>query len=116
MGTIPMAYFQAGATAIPTILIAVAVGVRQGTTWARDMQKETRLGRILTICIVIFCVLIIVGGEASALVALLTGHGTLMAADVVWGGVMSGLLLLTAELIKPFMEVLRKRERCVLRQ
>lgn len=114
MATIPMEYFQAGATAIPTILIALAVGARQGTTWAKDMQKETRLGRILAICIVSFCVLVIVGGETSALVALFTGHRTIMEADMVWAGVMIGLLLLIVELIKPVMEVLKKREKYVL--
>lgn len=114
MAAIPMVYFQAGATAIPTILIALAIGAKQGQTWAEGLQTETRLGRISSMLLVVFCVFLMFAGEASALIALFTNDPDITQADMVWFAVMIGLLLLTLELIKPYREVLKKRERTFL--
>lgn len=114
MATIPIPYFQAGATAIPAILIALAVGAKHGTTWAARMQKESKRARIGYIVVLMVVVVAIGGGEFSAILALFANHGSLFQAHMVWGGVTLGLLLLIMELITPVIEVLTARERSVL--
>ncbi|MFE4837385.1 hypothetical protein ACFRAU_22230 [Arthrobacter sp. NPDC056691] len=111
MVTVSREFFQAGATAIPAILIALAVGAKQGIRWAQDLQGKSRLGRVLVIMIVLFCILAVLGGEAVALVTLLTQNYTVDAANLVWSGLMIGLLVLITELIRPVSDGLPKRER-----
>ncbi|MET3349022.1 UNVERIFIED_ORG: heme exporter protein D [Arthrobacter sp. UYEF1] len=114
MSQIPLAFFQAGATAIPTILIALAIGMKHGTQEAESIARQSRRERRTSIGFVLLLVLTVVGGEFSALFALLSGSGNYALATMVWLGVSMGLLTLIGELLKPILGVLSKNERRIL--
>ncbi len=114
MSQIPLAFFQAGATAIPTILIALAIGMKHGTQEAERIARKSLRERRTSIGFVLLLVLAVVGGEFSALFALLLGSGNYALATIVWLGVSLGLLTLIGELLKPILGVLSKNESRIL--
>jgi hypothetical protein len=66
MNAVPLAYFQVGATAIPTLLIAVAVGLKQGASHAESFKK-TKGDRAVSVFTVILFSLTVGVGELAAL-------------------------------------------------
>jgi len=105
---IPIQYFQAIAGAIPTLLIALAVGLKTGDELAEGIE-ETALRRRLKFYIpVLSAGTIIICGEAWALIALATGWGGAAQAVFCAASLLMCLLFLLYAFVRPSIRKLKK--------
>ncbi|WP_285250239.1 hypothetical protein [Pseudarthrobacter sp. fls2-241-R2A-168] len=102
MNNVPIMFFQVSATAIPTLLIAVAVGIKQGQTFAGFYERAVtgRHKRVLLVMTIVLPLIIILG-ELCALRAVLRGAGNELELLLVWGAYFNCLLLIFLEFIVP---------------
>ncbi|WP_156507344.1 hypothetical protein [Arthrobacter sp. OY3WO11] len=107
MSQVPLAYFQVGATAIPTLLVAVAVGLKQGVTHAEEFKKASRIDKGVAVFTVVLFSLSVGVGELAALTALYRGEGSSLQALLVWGAVSFALLLIIMEFITPIVSAMK---------
>jgi len=103
--SIPVQYFQAMATAIPTLVIAITIGLRSGNLF-KDLVGPFSKGRwrYATLIICLLIPTIIVFGEFAALHALLAGFGTALEALAALFAAAFCLMILLGELINPMLE------------
>jgi hypothetical protein len=106
MASIPIQFFQVGAAAIPTLLVAVSVGLKQGAQYAELATKSGPIVRYATALLSLFLMLNIVAGELCALYALTIGSGDTALARPVATAIMICLLIIALEFLKPIMDTL----------
>lgn len=114
MTDVPIQFFQVGATAIPTLLIAVAVGVKQGAAYAEMFSNSSRLMKCVTLFGLFTFLVSVVGGELAALTALYQGKGTPSQAIFVYTGIGNTLAALVAEYVQPMAKAMSFRGGLVL--
>lgn len=107
MASVPIAYFQVGATAIPTLLVAVAVGLKLGLSHAEEFKKASRVDKGVAVFTVVLFSLSVGIGELAALTALYQGEGSSLQAFLVWGAVSFALLLIIMEFITPIVSAMK---------
>jgi hypothetical protein len=106
MASIPIAFFQVGATAIPTLLIAVAVGLKQGVSHAESFKK-TKGDRAVAVFTVSLFSLTVGAGQLAALTALYQGTGGRFQALLVWMAVSFALMFIIMEFITPVVSAMK---------
>lgn len=99
-----LALFQACATAIPTMLIAVAVSIGRGKTLAEDYDEVGRYERIFRLVSVLIMGALIANAEMKALLAISRGEGSREQAFWVVLGAMVLLVNVIYELIYPLID------------
>ncbi|MDQ0078241.1 hypothetical protein [Arthrobacter oryzae] len=104
MTEIPIMFFQVGATAIPTLLIAVTVGIKHGEIYATDYEHAKKKHKVYILAVLSAMALVIVLGEMSALRAIARGAGNRLEVDLVWSAIMACILLITLEMMKPMAD------------
>lgn len=97
-------YFQAVATAIPTLLIALAVGMRLGETTAARLEAVPVKHLTRFTIILATNTLIIVAGEFAALFALVRGGGNGVEAIICFLAVVVCLNNLIVFLLLPILK------------
>jgi protein-S-isoprenylcysteine O-methyltransferase Ste14 len=97
----PIMFFQVGATAIPTLLIAVAVGIKQGAIYAEIYDRAAGWHKKFALVLLCLVTLSIVLGETAALRAIARGSGNGMEIELVWTAIMVCLLLIALEMVQP---------------
>jgi hypothetical protein len=108
--SIPIMFFQVASTAIPTLLIAVAVGIKQGATFAGMYERaKTEDWKARMVLITVGLVSIIVLGELAALRAIARGSGNELEALMAWAAIMNCLLLILLEFILPIAYKMRHK-------
>ena len=98
---VPIPFFQAAATAIPTLLIALAVGVKMGNQFATD--SPYRLDKLGKATAALLVVATIVSGEFVALAALIEGAGSANQATWVLTSIGTCIYFLGFELLTPLL-------------
>jgi hypothetical protein len=108
----PVQYFQATAAAIPTLLNAIAVGMKGGIQYA-DYMNSMKSGsdRSKVILWAIGLIYVIAGGEVAALIAILTNNGSLFQAGWAFAAVIFCFLALASEFIRPVLQIMTAAER-----
>jgi hypothetical protein len=109
MNQLPIMYFQVGATAIPTLLIAVAVGIKHGAAYASYYEQVKGWPRFLFLVITVVTGLAVALGEFAALRAIARGSGNQLEGEMVWSAISLCLLLIVMELVEPFAEKMERR-------
>lgn len=104
MAQIPIMFFQVGATAIPTLLIAVAVGIKQGAIYADFYAVAKGWHKKFAMVLLAMVTLAIVLGEMAALRAIARGSGNAIEVEMVWAAIMTCLLLIVLEMVQPLAE------------
>lgn len=84
MANVPIQFFQAGATAIPTLMIAVVVGMKYGEGPAQRLQGQGQVKRIILILFFVGFIGAILGCEFVALAGLY--KATELSSKVPWFG------------------------------
>lgn len=95
--------FQAGATAIPTLLIAIAVGLKHGAAQAETFKSSSALIKIVTVFMGVILIVSLVGGELAALTALYHGEGNVFLAKLVFVAIINCLGILAFEFLQPLI-------------
>lgn len=98
-----LALFQAAATAIPALLIAVAVTIGRGKALAEDYAKQGRYERTFRLASVILIGALAANAEINALLATARGSGTREQAFWVVLGATLLLINVIFELIYPLI-------------
>lgn len=106
MVSIPIQFFQVSAAAIPTLLVAVVVGLKQGSLWAETMNKSGWFVKLSTTTVSLAIILTIICGEFCAVYALTIGEGTSALAKPVCAAIAFCLLIIALEFLKPILDVL----------
>ena len=102
MANVPIQFFQAGATVIPTLMIAVVVGMKYGEGPARRLEGKGKIARLVLVVLFVVSLLGgIFGAEFIALTALIQGGGTAQQAFYVWLGISVAFYFLAHEFMKP---------------
>ncbi|MET3812432.1 hypothetical protein [Arthrobacter sp. UYEF3] len=107
MTEVPITFFQAGATAIPTLLIAVAVGLKQGVIQAEMLKKASNFGKIGILIPAVLFVVSVVAGLLAAVTALFYDHGSSFQAGLVLTALMNSLAFIVIEFFTPIAAALR---------
>jgi hypothetical protein len=100
--TIPVTFFQAGATIIPTLLIALAVGAKRGEKYAEEMTEKKPSG-LIAIVTVLILVLVAGVGEVTALIAIVFKAGSTFQAGLVFAAILFGIFMVGLELTRPLL-------------
>ncbi|WP_369746491.1 hypothetical protein [Paenarthrobacter sp. AMU7] len=100
--TPPIAYFQAAATAIPALMIAVAVGMRRGHKLA-ELSGTNATRRIMNLNVVLLLFFLIGAGEVNALLAIATNGGTAVQGYWAYQGIILAFAQLGHELVTPVL-------------
>lgn len=110
MNTFSLVYFQAAATIIPTLLIAVAIGSKRAIAIANVAGSElgnlARIALLATGCLV---GLSVIAAEMSALVCIATGKTSLVAGSIILGVISLLLVSVVFELFIPILMLLSVR-------
>lgn len=109
MNDVPIMFFQVAATAIPTLLIAVAVGIKQGATFAEGFVLVEGVHRRILGALGVFVTLSIVLGEFAALRAVIRGSGNQLELELAFAAIAGCLLLITIEMVTPLVKKLSPR-------
>lgn len=105
MHNVPIMFFQVAATAIPTLLIAVAVGIKQGATYAEYYGQIKRPWvKIMLVGMTVVLGLAIALGEFAALRAIARGSGNGLEAELVFSAIYVCFMLIFMELLAPFAQ------------
>jgi MFS family permease len=104
MNAVSITYFQAAATAIPTLLIAVAVGIKQGAIYADYYGLLRGRRKIFVLVMLSIVALAIVLGEMAALRAIARGSGNTLEVELSWAAIMTCMLLIVLEMVQPLAE------------
>jgi len=111
---IPIEFFQASATIIPALLIALAVGAKHGEDYAERMT-EKRFSGFIAIVTVLVLVFVIGAGEVTALIGIIFGGASAGAAGLVFTAILLCILLVARELTQPlFAKTSRRVQELVL--
>lgn len=103
-------FFQVAATAIPTSLIAIAIGARSADDYIHNHANTAKaLERGIAVCTALMITAIAIAGELSALIALGTGRSTSFEADAVTLAIILLLFSISAVLINPIVSALKSR-------
>ncbi|WP_306633669.1 hypothetical protein [Pseudarthrobacter siccitolerans] len=106
MNNVPIMLFQAGATAIPTLLIAIAVGLKQGAAQAEAFESSSKPMKIVTVFFGVVLILSLVCGELAAITALYHGEGDVFLAKLVCIAITNCLGILAFEFLQPLAEAM----------
>ncbi|SDP33250.1 hypothetical protein SAMN04487914_10890 [Arthrobacter sp. ok909] len=101
MTSVPMPFFQVGATAIPTLLVAVAIGIKAGNLHGEVFQSARKSHKIAALFSSFFFIAIVTAGELSALTALFKGYGNSIQAACIWTAMTTCLFLIIIEFVGP---------------
>jgi hypothetical protein len=107
MNDLPIMFFQVAASAIPTLLIAVAVGIKQGATYAKQYGQLAARGfkfKAMVLGITVAIGLAIAMGEFAALRAIARGSGNSAEVELVFTAIFICFLLIVLEMLAPFAE------------
>lgn len=108
MVLVPIAYFQVAATAIPTLLVAMAVGMKHGTNLAESMKGATKWERGLMAVFGVAMAFMVSWGETLSLLALVKGRGEVWQAGHVFSAIASLIFIVIYEFVYPIKEALGK--------
>ncbi|MBT2565269.1 hypothetical protein J7I84_01945 [Arthrobacter sp. ISL-85] len=114
MNQLPIMFFQVAATAIPTLLIAVAIGIKHGDTYAGYYERVQGRIRYLYPSLTVAMGLVVALGEFAALRAIARGSGNHLEAEMVWGAIHICLLLIVIELLEPFGKTMKRPQHKLL--
>src|SRR5450755_936578 len=107
---IPVQYFQVAAAAIPTLLIAVAVGAKQGQQMWDAVKGAKGFDRFMRVTWPLVLTVIVLGGEISALGGTVTNGGGGLQASIAFMAIVVLLYTIALELVAPMRSQLSKRE------
>lgn len=108
-------FFQATATVVPTLLIALAVGLKGGQQFADRFKSDTegkkKVARYGHLFMVLLLATLIAISEFTSLVVLVSDRFSSLQALVSLSGVLFCLVILTKEFLQPTLNLLSDRER-----
>lgn len=110
MSSVPVQFFQAGAGVVPTLMIAVVVGMKFGEGPAQHLEGKGKIGRIVVLVLAVLSIAGIFASEFVSLAALIRGGGTTDQAYVVWLGITIAFYFLAMEYLTPVKRLASKLE------
>ncbi|TFC03362.1 hypothetical protein [Cryobacterium sp. MDB2-33-2] len=114
MSTLPIQFFQVGAAAIPTLLVAVSLTLKMGASNAVAIQAANRVWKTGLILSTVLLPVLIIAGELNAVVPLLTGQPNRQQAVWVWVAISICIVALLLELVMPVCAVISKATQIIL--
>jgi hypothetical protein len=108
--TYQIQFFQATATAIPTLLIAVAVTSKGGDRFARNVENLHGRRLFFELIPIMLSIAGIVSGEIASLIVLATGASQWFQAFLAFVAVTLCLVSLTSTFVTPMFDKLKPRE------
>ncbi len=110
----PIQYFQVTAAVIPTLLIALAVGIRTSDRLAPAMTRATGLKRYAFLLLIALVAIVIGGAEVASLEALVLGSGTVFSTIVAFLGVIFCFGLVLDAFLHPLLAKLETPQQVFL--
>lgn len=101
---IPVQFFQVTAAAIPTLVIAMAVGAKQGQLMADSFARSNGSGRFLLVFFSVIVFALVFAGEWLSLRALIWGNGEKVSALIIYCCIALLLYLVCWQFIFPIKE------------
>lgn len=116
MNNVPIVFFQVAAAAIPTLLIAIVVGLKQADAFAQLFKKASKRLKPVLLGFWLLLVLMIVLGELCAFRAIARGSGNSLEAESVWAAIMICLGMIVLEMLQPLGRLMTVRGHVILLQ
>lgn len=114
MNIFPIVFFQVAAAAIPTLLIAIAVGMKQADAFAKLFEKASKRAKPFLVGFWVVLVLMILLGEIAAIRAIARGSGNRLEAEFVWSAIMICLFMIVLEMMQPLGRLMSARGHIIL--
>jgi hypothetical protein len=108
MVSVPLAFFQVAATAIPTLLVAMAVGMKRGEGLGTAFKNAKKQYQMLIVLFTLLMVAVIGWGEMLALLVLAKGQGEVWQARWVFTAIATLIFVLIVEFVGPLDRALGK--------
>lgn len=103
---VPVQFFQVAATAIPTLMIALFIGAKNGENVAKRMSASGWFIKALGVLGTLAFLTAILFGELASLIGVIANGGGTTRADLIMWVIILMLLVLSFELVDPVARVL----------
>lgn len=101
MNSVPIIFFQVSAAAIPTLLIAIVVGLKHADAFAKYFGRASKRAKPFYLAFWLLLILMIVVGEFAAFRAIARGSGNALEVEMVWTAIMICVFMIVLEMLQP---------------